>query len=112
MDKVNGQVVRISDEHIGELEVFNKPDGFPTIVILDGDGEKQKDFSGPRTMNGFLDFLIRNGVYGGGMRGGKKVKRAKKTKNAKSAKAAKKTNKAKAVKKTKTRKYKKIEQRN
>lgn len=79
--KLSGPVARVSDEHVRELEVFNQPNGFPTIVILDGNGEKKKDFNGSRTMEGFLTFLKNNGVYGGGgssMSGGKKTKKAKK----------------------------------
>jgi hypothetical protein len=73
-------VARVSDEHVAELEVFNQPNGFPTIVILDGNGEKKKDFAGSRTMEGFLTFLKNNGIYGGGrMTGGKKTKKAKKS---------------------------------
>lgn len=92
-DKLNGSVARISDEHIGELEVFNKPEGFPTIVVLDENGEKKKDFNGSRTMDGFLTFLKNNGIYGGGseMKGGKKTKRSKK--NKKSRKYSKKSRK-------------------
>ena len=74
-DKLNGRVARVSDEHISELEVFNRPDGFPTIVVLDGNGEKKKDFTGSRTMEGFLTFLKNNGIYGGGMKGGKKTRK-------------------------------------
>ena len=101
--KLNGAVARVSDEHVGELEVFNKPDGFPTIVVLDSNGEKMKDFKGARTMDGFLEFLKKNGVYGGGQAGGKKGKdkmvKSKKAKKAKSKKAKKsKTKKIKFVK--------------
>jgi len=76
-DKLTGPVVRVSDEHVRELEVFNKPNGFPTIVILDGKGEKKKDFHGSRTMEGFLTFLKNNGIYGGSklMMGGKKTRK-------------------------------------
>jgi len=76
-EKLTGPVARISDEHISELEVFNKPNGFPTIVVLDGNGEKKKDFNGSRTMDGFLSFLTKNGIYGV-MKGGKKSKKTRK----------------------------------
>jgi thiol-disulfide isomerase/thioredoxin len=95
-DKLKGAVARVSDEHVGELEVFNRPDGFPTIVVLDGKGEKKKDFTGSRTMKGFLEFLKSNGIYEGEMSGGKK-------KTKKSTKSVKKTNK----KHNKTKKTKK-----
>ena len=78
-DKLTGQVARISDEHVGELEVFNEPNGFPTIVVLDENGAKKKDFNGSRTMKGFLTFLENNSIYGGGMKGGKKTTITKKT---------------------------------
>ncbi len=96
-DKLTGQAVRVSDEHVGELDVFNKPEGFPTIVVLDGNGEKKKDFNGSRTMDGFLKFLMSNGVYSGEMKGGKKTtKKSKKAakKSKKSKKAAKKSKKS------------------
>lgn len=93
-EKLTGQVARVSDEHIPELDVFNQPNGFPTIVVLDGNGEKKKDFNGSRTMEGFLTFLKNNGVYGGGMKGGKKAKKSKTVrKTKKSKKAAKKARK-------------------
>ena len=100
-DKLTGQALRVSDEHVGELDVFNKPNGFPTIVILDDNGEKKKDFNGPRTMDGFLKFLISNGVYSGGMKGGKKtIKKSRKSKKSKkSKKTAKKARKSKTSRK-------------
>jgi len=87
-NKLTGPVARVSDEHVGELEVFNQPNGFPTIVILDGKGEKKKDFDGSRTMEGFLTFLKNNGVYGGvkPMMGGKKTKKTTKKNNKKTRK--------------------------
>ena len=89
--KLSGPVARVSDEHVGELEVFNQPNGFPTIVILDGNGEKKKDYTGSRTMEGFLTFLKNNGVYGGGkpMMGGKKTKKSTKKNNKKTRKIRK-----------------------
>ena len=103
-DKLTGPVARVSDEHISELEVFNQPNGFPTIVVLDGNGEKKKDFNGSRTMEGFLTFLKNNGIYGGDiMKGGKKSKKTKKPLK-KTRNPVKKTKKP--LKKTrKTRKY-------
>jgi thiol-disulfide isomerase/thioredoxin len=95
--KLNGVVARVSDEHVNELEVFHKPDGYPTIVVLDGNGEKKKDFKGSRTMDGFLEFLKNNGIYGGGQAGGKKTKKNKKNKKTKKTKK----NKTKKTKKTK-----------
>jgi thiol-disulfide isomerase/thioredoxin len=90
-DKLSGPVARVSDEHVGELEVFNQPNGFPTIVILDGNGEKKKDYTGSRTMEGFLTFLKNNGVYGGSkpMMGGKKTKKTTKKNNKKTRKMRK-----------------------
>jgi thiol-disulfide isomerase/thioredoxin len=90
-NKLTGPVARVSDEHVGELEVFNQPNGFPTIVILDGKGEKKKDFDGSRTMEGFLTFLKNNGVYGGvkPMMGGKKTKKTTKKNNKKTRKMRK-----------------------
>lgn len=97
-DKLKGAVARVSDEHVGELEVFNRPDGFPTIVVLDGKGEKKKDFTGSRTMKGFLEFLKSNGIYEGEMRGGKKTK---KSTTKKSKKSTTKKSKKSSTKKTK-----------
>lgn len=34
--------------------------GFPTILLLDSQGNKIKDYKGPRTANGLLDFCKRN----------------------------------------------------
>ena len=89
-DKLKGAVARVSDEHVGELEVFNQPNGFPTIVVLDGKGEKKKDFTGSRTMKGFLEFLKSNGIYEGQTGGKKTSKKQKKTKKS-FKKATKKT---------------------
>jgi len=90
-DKLNGPVARVSDEHIAELEVFNEPNGFPTIVILDENGEKKEDFNGSRTMYGFLTFLKNNGVYG--MSGGRKHNKKSRKHNKKSRKHNKKSQK-------------------
>ena len=94
-DKLKGAVARVSDEHVGELEVFNQPNGFPTIVVLDGKGEKKKDFTGSRTMKGFLEFLKSNGIYEG-QTGGKKTSKKQTSKKQKKTKKSFK----KATKKT------------
>ena len=97
-DKLKGAVARVSDEHVGELTVFNQPNGFPTIVALDGKGEKKKDFTGSRTMKGFLEFLKSNGIYEGQTGGRKTTKSVKKTN--KKHNRAKKTKKHAKTKRT------------
>ena len=37
-----------------------KVKGFPTIILLDADGNKIKEFSGPRTVKGFKEFCAAN----------------------------------------------------
>lgn len=34
--------------------------GFPTILLLDGNGEKLKSYSGPRTKGGLSNFMTQN----------------------------------------------------
>jgi thiol-disulfide isomerase/thioredoxin len=98
-DKLKGAVARVSDEHVGELEVFNQPNGFPTIVVLNGNGEKKKDFTGSRTMKGFLEFLKSNGIYEG-QTGGKKTSKKQAIKKQKKTKKSSKKSTKKATKKT------------
>lgn len=93
-DKVYGDIVRIEESNKDKLNVFNDVAGFPTILILDGKGEKSKEFNEKtRDMNGFLTFLSNNGVIDASLKpkeesqsGGKKSKKSKKNKKAKKTK--------------------------
>ena len=90
-DKVHGNIVRIEESNKNKLDVFNDVPGFPTILILDGKGEKSKEFNEKtRDMNGFLTFLSNNGVIDESLKpkeesqsGGKKSNKSKKNKKSK-----------------------------
>lgn len=111
IDKVYGDIVRIEESNKDKLNVFNDVAGFPTILILDGKGEKSKEFNEKtRDMNGFLTFLSNNGVIDESLKpkeelqsGGKKSKKSKK--NKKSKKTKKTTRKTSRKTKKTTRKH-------
>jgi thiol-disulfide isomerase/thioredoxin len=102
--KLVGNVARISDEHIDQLDVFKMPNGFPTIVILDGNGDKTKDYNGKRTMEGFLKFLEENAIYNeqkGGSRKSKKSRKLQKSKKMRKSQKSQKSQKSKKSQKNK-----------
>lgn len=79
-DKLNGNFVRVESDNIKKLEVFNDPNGFPTIVILDKNGKVSKEFNEDRDLAGFLKFLSNNELIDKSVNqqsGGKKTRRRK-----------------------------------
>jgi thiol-disulfide isomerase/thioredoxin len=112
-EKIHGNIVRVEADNVDKLEVFNKPNGFPTIVILDSNGEKSKEFNEPeRNMKGFLKFLSANGIIDESLKpneeekqsGGKKTRKPIK-KSRKSAKKSRKSAKKSRKSAKKSRKH-------
>ena len=100
--EVNGDALSES-----KSDVSKEIRGFPTIMILE-DGKKKVEYSGDRTTEDMLKFMIDNKIIspisGGYKKGGKKSRTMKsKTKKNKSKKGKSRKNKSK---KGKSRKYK------